>query len=127
MQHPIFNYLTETDYLKYYEYEIQNRTAVSYPPVIRLVEIELKNTDENQIEDESLALVELMMQTIEENKWDITVLGPAKPPVAKIKNTHSRKIYLKGRSMTQLIQLYKSIDKSQFKSHIFFTPNPNNN
>lgn len=127
MHHPIFNYLNETDYMKFYEYEIQNRTAVSYPPVIRLVEIELKNTQENQIEDESLALVELMMKIVEENKWDITVLGPAKPPVAKIKNTHSRKIYLKGRLMSQFIQLYKTIDKSQFKSHIFFTPNPNNN
>lgn len=126
MQHPIFNYLNETDYLKFYDYEIQNRQNVNYPPAIRLVEIELKNTHENQIEDESFALLELLMQTAKQHNWDITILGPAKPPVAKIKNTHSRKIYLKSAVMSQPIQLFKKIDKTKFKSQIFFTPNPNN-
>ncbi len=126
MQHPIFNYLNETDYLKFFDYEIKNRTAVRYPPTIRLVEIELKNTNEDRIEQESFELITVLMSIIQKNNYEITALGPAKPPVAKIKNTYSRKIYLKGAPMSHLIQLYKRVDKSQFESQIFFTPNPNN-
>ena len=126
MQHPIFNYLNETDYIKFYDYESKNRSNVGYPPFIRLVELELKNTNELQIEEEGMRLMELLLEIIKQNNFEITVLGPAKPPVSKIKNTHARKIYLKSNSIAQLIQLYKRIDKSKFKSHIFFTPNPGN-
>ena len=126
MQHPIFNFLSETDYLKYYDYEFNNRATVGYPPMLRLVEIELKNTNEDRIEYESMQVAQLLLQTIAKNKYDIRLLGPAKPPVSKIKNTHSRKIYLKSKSITQLIELYKSIDINKLSSHIFFTPNPSN-
>ena len=126
MQHPIFNYLNETDYIKFYDYESNNRLMVGYPPMLRLVELELKHSDEQIIEDESMKLARLLLHIIQEKKLGITVLGPAKPPVAKIKNTHSRKIYLKSSSMGQLIQLYKMIDSATLRSHIFFTPNPTN-
>jgi primosomal protein N' (replication factor Y) len=125
VQHPIFNFLSETDYLKYYEYELNNRVTVGYPPFVRLVEIELKNTNEERIEYESMQLAQSLAQSIAKNKCAIRILGPAKPPVAKIKNTHSRKIYLKSNSISQLIQLFKSIELQKFSSHIFFTPNPN--
>lgn len=126
MNHEIFKYLNEIDYLKFYAYEIQNRSTVIYPPFTRLIEIELKHTDETIIEDESMALISSMMEIIQKNSYEIRVLGPAKPPVAKIKNTHSRKIYLKSNSMNQLIQLYRTALQQEYASHIFFTPNPNN-
>ncbi len=120
MHHHIFNYLNENNYLSYYEYELANRQAVGYPPIVRLVEIELKHTEAAMLDQEASQLVKLLQQ----GKADITILGPAMPPVAKIKNMHARKIYIKSTSMAAIIALYKSIDKSRFKSQIFFTPNP---
>lgn len=125
MKHPIFNFLNETDYLQFYDYEYKNRASVGYPPLLRLVEIELKNTNENLVEQESFALAQLCMKIIDNKKYEITLLGPAKPPIAKIKNTHARKIYLKSSSIKLIIELYRSIDKTGFRSQIFFTPNPN--
>lgn len=126
MNHPIFNYVHEIDYLKFYEYELRNRSLVQYPPLIRLVEIELKNTQENILENDANALATNLMRNIVHNKLEITLLGPAKPPVSKIKNTYARKIYLKSNSLNALIAVFKSIDQSQFSSAIFFTPNPSN-
>lgn len=126
IQHPIFNYLNEIDYLKFYEYELSNRSTVGYPPLLRLVEIELKNTNEDLLENEATQLAMLLMRTITDKKYDIMLLGPAKPPVSKIKNTHARKIYLKSKSITQLIELYKAVDTQKFASAIYFTPNPSN-
>ena len=126
MKHPIFDYLNEIDYLKFYDYELKNRTMVKYPPFIRFVEIELKHTHETIIEDEAHKLMNQLVDIIFKTKKDITILGPAKPPVSKIKNTHSRKIYLKSSSISDLIELFRSFNKTNYKSHIFFTPNPGN-
>jgi primosomal protein N' (replication factor Y) len=124
MDHPIFNYTNEVDYIKFYEYELANRQTVGYPPILRLAEIELKNTNEVILEKEATQIAHDMSALIENSGTDITLLGPSKPPVSKIKNTHSRKLYIKSTSINHLIMLYKKIDKSRFKSSIFFTPNP---
>lgn len=125
IQHHIFNFLNEIDYLRFYEHELNNRLQVHYPPILRLVEIELKNENEIILDQEAHSLAQFLLTCIQKNNYPITVLGPAKPPVAKIKNMHSCKIYLKNNSMKEIIELYKLIDKNTFKSHIFFTPNPN--
>lgn len=124
MHHPVFNYLNEIDYLKFYENELAARSAIGYPPALRLVEIELKNKDETSLDQEAMAIAMQLLQLSNANSCDVRVLGPAKPPVSKIKNTHSRKIYLKSSSMAQLIELYKKIDHQKFTSAIYFTPNP---
>jgi primosomal protein N' (replication factor Y) (superfamily II helicase) len=125
-QHDSFSYLNELDYIKFYANEFENRSLVEYPPCIRLVEIELKHDDEHLLEQESSALAHFLTTTIQQKKMNINVLGPAKPPVSKLKNWHIRKIYLKSSSIDAIIQLYKFINKNNFSSFIFFTPNPLN-
>lgn len=124
MHHPVFNYVNEIDYLKFYETELASRTAIGYPPALRLVEIELKNTNEKILDNDAMQLALQLTEFAHTLNSEIRILGPAKPPVSKIKNTNSRKIYLKSSSMAQLIELYKKIDHQKFESSIFFTPNP---
>jgi len=124
VEHPIFEYLHEVDYLSYYAEEIMQRTLLRYPPVVRLAELELKHSDEILLEMEAAILAHGIRKMIEDNELDINVLGPAKPPVHKIKNWHSRKLYLKGAQMQELQLLFQAINKSVYKSSIFFTPNP---
>ncbi|GMU19567.1 MAG: hypothetical protein AMXMBFR12_07590 [Candidatus Babeliales bacterium] len=124
MHHPVFNYVNEIDYLKFYETELASRTAIGYPPALRLVEIELKNNDEKILDHDAMQLAMELIEFARQLNSEIRILGPAKPPVSKIKNTHSRKIYLKSSSMAQLIKVYKKIEHSKFESAIFFTPNP---
>jgi primosomal protein N' (replication factor Y) len=115
----IFNYVHEIDYLNFYEQELAQRKEVGYPPLKRFAEIELKHTKEATVEDESNKLASLLIG----NK-DIIVLGPTQPPVAKIKKVFSRKIYIKADSFNAISNAYQTIEHKQFKSKIFFTPNP---
>lgn len=124
--YPLFSYLNEQRYREFYDKEIATRQEVLYPPCIRLAEIEMKHTNEKTIDAEADALVNILFETIEKEKLNVTLLGPSKPPVHKIKSAHMRKIYLKSPHINELIKLFASIKKSHFDCQIFFTPNPLN-
>lgn len=122
--HRVLQFLDERIYQNFYEQEMEFRTLLGYPPCNRLVEIELKNTDEKILESEAQRLVRFFLIQIQQHASTIKVLGPAKPGVAKIKQLHARKIYLKSSNFSALQHLYALIKKSNFKSSIYFTPNP---
>jgi primosomal protein N' (replication factor Y) len=122
--HEIFAYLNETDYLSYFADAMKMRSLVGYPPCKRLVEIELKYGCEVTIERESHLLANELMQIKAQKKLDIQILGPAKPPVHRIQNVYSRKIYLKSDSMNQIIVLFQTMSSKRYLCSLFFTPNP---
>lgn len=124
IDHPIFSYLNEIDYLQFFERELELRSMVLYPPAIRLVEVELKHTDEEVVEHDAQKAIDTLFAFNSAHSLQLTILGPAKPPVSKIKNTHARKLYIKGARMQDIVLLYRSINKAQYKSQIYFTPNP---
>jgi len=121
LDHPIFSYLNEKDYKKFCDYELKYRKELNYPPYKRFVEIEIRNQDEKCLEIEAKIIADKLRLIGKEN---IIVLGPAPPPVHKIKKMFSRKIYLKSSSYREIIAAYKIIMKSKFESSIFLTPNP---
>ncbi|MCX5925594.1 MAG: primosomal protein N' [Candidatus Dependentiae bacterium] len=122
--HPIFDYLNEIDYLSFYHNELDKREMLGYPPTKRLVEIELKSPNEVAIEQESHDLVSALCAMQSKNATDIQILGPAKPPVYKIKDIYMRKIYIKGEHMHEIIALFKAVDTRRYSSTIYFVPNP---
>ncbi len=117
--HDLFKYTNEIDYLTFYQQEIKQRAIVGYPPMIRLAEIELKHTLESIVEEEALRVAQHCMQF-----ETITTLGPAEPLVAKIKNSYSRKIYLKADHYSKIHEVLNKLNKESFKSNIYFTPQP---
>lgn len=117
--HPLFDYVNEIDYLKFYQNEIDQRKEVGYPPFKRFAEVELKHSNEEVVEKEAHRFAMELM-----NQKDVLVLGPTQPPVAKIKKIFSRKIFIKADGYKTLTKAYRSLNQKQFKSRIFFTPNP---
>lgn len=123
--HPIFDYLHELHYLNFYADELSHRKDLFYPPYSRFAEIELKHPDEQIVDTEAQQLAVKLLQRIKTHTILVTVLGPARPPVYKIKHMHMRKIYLKGANMNDIIALYSNETKNKrYQSSIFFTPNP---
>ena len=101
---------------------MKSRRAVGYPPVLRLVEIDLKHSEQEIVERESHDVASLFLSYAD--SYGIQVRGPACPPIHKIKNTHTRKIYLKGGSMKAIQHLYTRLNRNKLHSSICFTPNP---
>ncbi len=124
--HEIFSYINEKQYLQFYQHEMQKRQVIHYPPFWRLAEIELKHSNPTLLEKEARQITKLLFAHKSTHNLSISILGPAKPPVHKIKKIHTRKIYLKGNTIVELISLYQTINKANHKSAIFFTPNPTN-
>lgn len=123
-EHPAFDYMHEVDYLQFYHDEITIRKEVNYPPCTRLVELEIRASDERQVEHDADLIIEQLFATKEQLQLDVTIMGPAKPPVHKIKNSFSRVIYLKTDNIQHAYQLFANINEQRVKSSVYFTPNP---
>jgi len=124
VNHPIFNHINEIDYAHFCEQEIANRALLQYPPHARLAEIELKNADEQLLIKEAQQLANKLHALVQEKNLSVQILGPAEPIVQKIKNVFSRKIYLKGYNFNEIAMVWGDIRQINYKSLLFFTPNP---
>lgn len=120
VDHPIFRFLNEVTYPDFLSYEYSYRKSLGYPPCLRFAEFELKHEDECTVQHDASACVDIL------NKMgiDITVLGPAQPPVYKIKNVFSRKIYIKSSTYKNILEAYSELKKHTWESGLFYTPNP---
>ena len=122
--HELFKHLNEIDYLKFYAMEMEVRTELQYPPAFRFAELELKHVNEKKLEDEANYLINYLHAYAQDHDLPITILGPAKPPVSKIKAIHSRKIYIKSENFAFIARLCREIKHKNYSSSIYFTPNP---
>jgi primosomal protein N' (replication factor Y) len=69
---------------------MKERRLFHYPPFTRLIYIYLKHKDDNIVNTASIELGSRLRQVFAER-----VLGPDKPPVARVKTLNIRKIMLK--------------------------------
>ncbi len=123
-EHTIFNFLNEVDYLQYYQHEIEHRQALGYPPAQRFAELELKHSNEEALTREAHNLANHLHTEQKLRGLNVQILGPAQPPVFKIKNTYSKKIYLKAPQIQDILALIKTINRTRYHATIFYTPNP---
>ncbi len=121
-EHDIFNYLNEKDYLNFVKEELSFRQLIQYPPYTRLVQIEIKNSNTEQLELDTNNLFKKLNLEIKKINSNITLLGPAKPIVYKIQKVEYRHIFVKTCSFSSFYEIMKNINLKEFKSNIFITP-----
>lgn len=122
-EHPLFSLVNEVDYLKLYAREIELRKQLSYPPAAYLIEIDFKNSKEKNIDNESLKFAQQLRDAAVQEGAEITVLGPAKPPVHQIKKQFLRKIFMKVSSLQVGIAVFQRAQKmGSYTSLISFIP-----
>lgn len=119
--HSIYEFLDERRYPEFYEHEIETRLLVGYPPCMRFAEIEFIHEQESVVVQEAQACVRLLNGLAQTS---VRILGPSLPPVAKIKNTHRRRVYIKAPSASIVHELAKSVRSRAWKSTVYYTPNP---
>lgn len=123
-KHPIFSYINEEHYLKFYEYERSFRQELSYPPYVRFAEIEFRHENESTVLRDALMCADFIEKISLEKKSDLVILGPAQPLIYKIQNIFIQKIYLKSESIKDIIFVYQQISQLPVRSKHYFTPNP---
>lgn len=123
IDHPIIPQVIANDYEAMVGEQLAERQMFHYPPYYRLVYVYLKNRNET--------LLDLMAQTMAAKLRTVfgnRVLGPDKPPVARVQTLFIRKIVLKietnapmVRARELLVQVQKEmVAEDRFKSLIVY-------
>jgi primosomal protein N' (replication factor Y) len=103
------------DYQSFFRSQMLERQMFNYPPYCRLIQLTLKHKNEDMVQKAAENFVEILSQ----NDF-FSILGPDKPPVAKVRYLHLRKILLK----TSNAVLYKTTNNALFEIIELFRRNP---
>jgi primosomal protein N' (replication factor Y) len=92
-QHYSLRHAALHDYRSFFDEEVRFRTELRYPPVTRLVLVEVTGSDESAVEKGA----EEAAQTLRRSTYEgIEVLGPAEPAIPRLRNMLRRHILIKG-------------------------------
>lgn len=125
---PVIDYFVRNDYPAFYKFLMAERQQFHYPPCYRLVYIFLKHRHDALVESASIEIGSRLRQW-----FGARVLGPDKPPVAKVKSLSIRKLVLKielGINMSEvrkyliLAQQQMLQDKRYNSLQIYFDVDP---
>ena len=90
IDHPIIHQVMTNDYEGMVFAQLNDRKMFHYPPFYRLIYVYLKHRDEAQLE----IMADTMASKLR-GVFSTRVLGPDKPPVARIQTLFIKKIVLK--------------------------------
>lgn len=88
--HPALKYVETNDYLAMYSSQIEERRRFQQPPIIRMIKITLKHTDEKVVAEAAQVLQVSLRAAFPE-----MVTGPAAPLVSRIQNYYLQDLWIK--------------------------------
>ena len=90
MEHPIVHQVIENDYEQMAARELSERRMFHYPPYYRLIYVYVKGKNQDSVDTMAKVMAEKLSVI-----FGSRVLGPDKPPVARVQTLHIRKIVVK--------------------------------
>jgi len=103
----ILNCVKENDFLKFYNYEMNNRHKLDYPPYFYLVLIRITSKDYDLASKEIIKVKKYLEKELSK---DIIILGPTVSSIFKIKNVYRFQIILKYKKENGLYKTLKELD-----------------
>ncbi|MGO9139080.1 MAG: primosomal protein N' [Syntrophales bacterium] len=99
------------DYMGFYDDELALRGALSYPPLTRIVNLQLSSLSREKGMEELKGLKHFIADWLKKNKLidKVEVIGPAESPIARIKARHRWQLLLKGKDVRAVHNLAKDI------------------
>jgi primosomal protein N' (replication factor Y) len=99
------------DYIGFYDDELALRSALSYPPLTRIVNIQLSSLSRDKGLEGLKGLKQFIHDSLTINKLKdkVEVIGPAQSPIARIKGRHRWQLLLKGKDARALHNMAKDI------------------
>lgn len=104
----ILKCVAEQDYEKFYQYEMDIRRKLKYPPYYYLVSLKVTSKDYEECSKEATKIVAYLKSHISQNS---IVLGPTTSNVFKVNNIYRFQIIIKYRFDKQLIPTLEELDK----------------
>lgn len=93
-ENKIFAFILAQNYADFYQTQIKQRQALSYPPFGKIIKLSFKDEDEKKVEKNSQLVYEKISQL--NSPYDfLSLTEPSKPLVSKIRTKFIRQIILK--------------------------------
>ena len=90
IKHPIIELVQQHNYEQFYANEIESRRIFNYPPFTRLIKLTLRHKENDVVKKASIKLSESLRMDFKES-----VVGPAPPVIARLRNQYLMEIMLK--------------------------------
>ena len=87
---PLIQQVVKHDWRTLYHELCEERSTFRYPPFTRLIYVYLKHRDNDVVQSAAIMMGSMLKQQL-----GTRVLGPDRPPVARVKTQHIRKLMLK--------------------------------
>lgn len=113
LTHPLIQMILNHDYIGMYNVQIEERLLFKYPPFFRLIEITFKHRKEDTVDMLAKEFAYILRQSL-----GTRLLGPDKPPVAKIQNFFLQRVLLKLEASISLLSLKAILEDAQKKMEI---------
>lgn len=105
---PLIRYVANNDYSAFYNAVLAERKQFHYPPFIRVINIYLRHANASVVQSAGIELSSLLRQ-----KLGNRVLGPDRPPIARIKTMHIRKLLIKTEPSVPLATIRQTLLQAQ--------------
>ena len=103
-EHPAIQAASQHDYARFTEDELKNRRKFNYPPLGNVARIILRGPSEDLTEQTAIQLVRRLEASRDKLKHEIRILGPAPPPIMKLRGKYRYHVLLQATDALQLNQ-----------------------
>jgi primosomal protein N' (replication factor Y) len=104
-EHPVIQMASRHDYAAFYDWEIENRRKLGYPPFGRLVRLEYRHSNNDEAEKQANILAEKLKTEIRnEKRVETDLIGPVPCFFTKINGIYRWQIVLRGPDPVILLQ-----------------------
>ena len=90
------------DYPAFFEHELRFRRAMRYPPIVSLVNAVVRARTFAGAMDDAAAVVQRVRDAVGSARGDVHVLGPARPPLGKLRGEYRAQFLIKGTNRRQI-------------------------
>ncbi len=108
---PIFSFIRNENYKDFAAYEIDIRRKYNYPPFSKLIRLISAHENPNLAEHELIKLATILGQFNDTNEDNLTVLGPAVCPIAKLHNKSRFHLILKTKQPDLVPVIFAEVNK----------------
>jgi len=120
----VFDDVSKYDYEKFYERELRFRKLFNYPPLSRMILIELRGREQNLVEGKSKELFNILTELNKEKRLEI--LPPNPPLISKLKDLYRFHLLIKslkdkdlsGKYISSVLHFVKEYTEKNFPSGI---------
>ncbi|MCD6420071.1 MAG: primosomal protein N', partial [Synergistetes bacterium] len=98
---PVIRFFSAQQKWRFYRYELANRKELLYPPFSYIAVVELKGKEDAEVKSMAERI------RVELSKYEVSVLGPVRPIVSKLRGYYRWRLVLKDLSWTKLHDLIR--------------------